>query len=643
MKDKWGEEMMHKCKAIKKIVGILGFFFLCFIYFNNVYAGRATLSWEPPTTNADGTPLTDLAGYKIYYGTSANNYSQNIDVGNVTTYTIDNLTEGLTYYFVATAYDTSGNESEYSNEVNKFISSIPPVQQYNLTVSRGGTGTGTVTSIPAGINCGSDCTEAYNAGTVVTLTAVADASSIFGGWSGACSGTGACSVTMDASKSVTATFNIRTYTITATAGTGGSITPSGNVTVNHGASQTFTITANPGYKVEDIKIDGISVGNSFSYTFNNVTENHSICVTFNILDTDGDGISDIEEFGPQGNDINYDGNKDGIPDYLQNTAVSLFTFDRKNYISLFSADGKALSNIKAEPVPDNAPNNLIFPYQILRFIVNNVVSSTPTKVVLVLPEGASVNEYYKYGPTPDDPVLHWYSFMYDGETGAEINGNIITLYLIDGLKGDDDILVNGQVFDQGAPVSYSIGVPKTGQDVSYAKGDDGDIKAGIEWPNPRFTDNGDGTVTDNLTGLMWLKDGGCMGRRSWNNALNVVSDFNVNSGKYNCIGYMGNYSDWRLPNVRELESLIKYGEGNSANWLNVEGFSNVKGYYYWSSTHLPTNTFTSNGTLRDFNKSSTRTNSNAWIINMSDGKSIIGNGWYGYYILPVRGGIVENK
>jgi hypothetical protein len=50
------------------------------------------------------------------------------------------------------------------------------------------------------------------------------------------------------------------------------------------------------------------------------------------------------------------------------------------------------------------------------------------------------------------------------------------------------------------------GVPKTGQTTSYALGDDGDLQMGIAWPEPRFTDNEDGTVTDNLNGLMWTKD-----------------------------------------------------------------------------------------------------------------------------------------
>ena len=71
---------------------------------SNSPGNSATLTWVAPTTNADGTPLTDLAGYKIYYGTSSGVYSVIIDVGNITTYKIDNLSPG-TYYFSVTAYD----------------------------------------------------------------------------------------------------------------------------------------------------------------------------------------------------------------------------------------------------------------------------------------------------------------------------------------------------------------------------------------------------------------------------------------------------------------------------------------------------------------------------------------------------------
>jgi hypothetical protein len=80
----------------------------------------ATLTWDAPTTNADGTPLTDLAGYKIYYGTTSGNYTEVMDVGNVITYKVEGLQPG-TYYFAVTAYDNLRNESGYLNEVSKTI------------------------------------------------------------------------------------------------------------------------------------------------------------------------------------------------------------------------------------------------------------------------------------------------------------------------------------------------------------------------------------------------------------------------------------------------------------------------------------------------------------------------------------------
>lgn len=85
-----------------------------------LFAGEITLSWSAPVFNADGTPLTDLAGYKIYYGYASGSYSGSIDIGNITTGRISNLSHGL-IFFAVTAYDASGNESEYSNEIEELI------------------------------------------------------------------------------------------------------------------------------------------------------------------------------------------------------------------------------------------------------------------------------------------------------------------------------------------------------------------------------------------------------------------------------------------------------------------------------------------------------------------------------------------
>lgn len=83
-------------------------------------ANSALLTWVAPTTNTDGTPLTDLGGFKVKRGTVAGVYTQVIDVGNVVTYQLTGLASG-THYFVVTAYDTSGNESMASNQVSKNV------------------------------------------------------------------------------------------------------------------------------------------------------------------------------------------------------------------------------------------------------------------------------------------------------------------------------------------------------------------------------------------------------------------------------------------------------------------------------------------------------------------------------------------
>jgi len=84
--------------------------------------GSVTLSWSPPTENTDGTTLTDLAGYRIYWGTTSGSYPNSVTIDNpgLTTYVVENLTPG-TYEFVATSYNTSGVESDYSAPATKTV------------------------------------------------------------------------------------------------------------------------------------------------------------------------------------------------------------------------------------------------------------------------------------------------------------------------------------------------------------------------------------------------------------------------------------------------------------------------------------------------------------------------------------------
>ena len=89
---------------------------------NQFGLGSATLSWTPPTQNTDGSPLTDLSGYKIYYGNESGNYQTSIQIDNpgIAIYVVEYLTPN-TYYFVLTAINSNGVESRFSNEVSKQV------------------------------------------------------------------------------------------------------------------------------------------------------------------------------------------------------------------------------------------------------------------------------------------------------------------------------------------------------------------------------------------------------------------------------------------------------------------------------------------------------------------------------------------
>src|SRR5204863_123985 len=108
-------------------------------------------------------------------------------------------------------------------------------------------------------------------------------------------------------------------------------------------------------------------------------------------------------------------------------------------------------------------------------------------------------------------------------------------------------------------------VPKTGQRRCFdtsgtpidcaGTGQDGEIRAGAAWPTPRFTDDGDGTVTDNLTNLVWLKNASPFGLRTWHDALEDCN--RLESGSHGLTDG-SKCGDWRLPNIKEIESLVDY-------------------------------------------------------------------------------------
>lgn len=133
-------------------------------------------------------------------------------------------------------------------------------------------------------------------------------------------------------------------------------------------------------------------------------------------------------------------------------------------------------------------------------------------------------------------------------------------------------------------------VPKTGAKQCFdlngatidckGTGQDGETQSGIAHPDPRFQDNGNGTVTDLLTGLIWLKDANAFGTRNWNDALRESNQLASGQGDLQDGSRAG---DWRLPNLFEMRSIVNYGHFSPA-LTPGNPFENVIPSLYWSST-----------------------------------------------------------
>lgn len=171
--------------------------------------------------------------------------------------------------------------------------------------------------------------------------------------------------------------------------------------------------------------------------------------------------------------------------------------------------------------------------------------------------------------------------------------------------------------------SSAILLPQTGQTSCWNtdgdlitcddSGQDGDIQAGVPWPNPRFVDNLDGTISDNLTGLNWSKDRVLPPwPRSWQTSLTYIDTLNNQN-------YLG-HNDWRMPNILEAHSLMNLQQ--ASDWLGSQGFNGDYGFSTWTSTTCGDN---GNGALQS--------------MGVSDQQCVgtMGTG----VVWPVRGGQTE--
>ncbi len=181
---------------------------------------------------------------------------------------------------------------------------------------------------------------------------------------------------------------------------------------------------------------------------------------------DVDGVPDgVEDGAPNTGD----GNNDGIPDKDQKTVASLpDSGGSGNYVTIVSESGKEIKDARNVAVGDMAeqpPAGVLLSTGVHTIKVKmakapkkiddpNLPPGLPEVVItLYFEDNPQFDTYYKYGPTPDDPTPHWYEFLYDGQTGAQIFSDRVVVHLVDGGRGDSDLMVNGEIDDPGGPAT----------------------------------------------------------------------------------------------------------------------------------------------------------------------------------------------
>ena len=571
------------------------------------------------------------------------------------------------------------------------------INSYTVTASVGGDPLGgSVTPSSRVVNHGSSAT--FTVTTNVGYTASAS--------EGTLTGTTWTIPNVTSTHTATVTFALNTYPITATAGSGGAVIP-GSTAVNHGSSQSFTISPNTGYHIQNVIVDGTSQGAIASYTFTNVTASHTIEATFLLNtytvtasvvgDPSGGSVtpsSRVVDYGSSASftvttNVGYtasvsEGTLTGttwtIPN-VTSTRTATVTFTINTYTINFPQTGQTIcydangNSIECTGTGQDGEIQAGVGWQNPKFLDNSDATMTDTLTGLIWASDGSGPSFgtctggdYKYwdeainyidclnnnfylghndwrlpnlneleslinlaAGNPSEwlkaqgfKVIGWK--YWTSTTYAEHNEYAWYIYIDTGMvdwmyKGWAGRAWPVRGGQQNEPDdTYAANIWKTGLTQSYYAHDDGDYRKGVLWPNPRFSEPETAIVKDNLTSIMWTKDANAPGpsecnpdtTKSWQSALDYIVCLNTNN-------YLG-YNDWRLPNRKELWSILDRSQFNPAIPANSP-FINMTADKYWVSSYI--------GNLT----------SSAWAINIFDGKLEDSNKNNSHYVWPIRGGV----
>ena len=372
-----------------------------------------TIAW-------DANNESDLAGYILFYGTSSRSYSNSIDVGNNTQYTLTGLIDGTTYYFAAKAYNTFDIKSDHSKEL---VYTLPVANSApNTPAKPTGPNSGFIQTSYGFDTSGTDpdgdlLTYRFNWGDG-NISARGGADSRTHAFSSV--GTycikaqsqdthGASSVW---SACLNVSIDVQKDTISASAGLNGSISPSGSVTVNNGASQSFSIIPNQNYHVADVMVDGSSVGSVTTYTFNNVDRNHTIIASFAM-----DNQPPVSNVGTDktvwlSDTVQLDGSnsRDADGDSL--------TY-KWSIVSKPSGSNATLSNTTA--VKPTFVADVAGTYSVQLIVNDGAVNSAPDTVTISTENSAPVSD-----AGADQTILVNDSLQLDGSGSSDLDGDRLT-------------------------------------------------------------------------------------------------------------------------------------------------------------------------------------------------------------------------